>query len=76
MAFNRPLQESLNNYRITYNAHRIRKQGKDVQLPTGHSPDVMWENPQLFGKGAHLFQVLQYWEGGDDFFSMTNIWAY
>ena len=53
MAFKRPLQSSLNEFRETYNDHVIRRQ-KNVNLPTGYSPNIMYENPELFGKGMSV----------------------
>lgn len=50
LAFSSPVQKSLDEFRANHNAHRIRKQ-TGVDLPTGYSPDVMWQNPALFKTG-------------------------
>jgi hypothetical protein len=50
IAFSSMIQASLNQFRENHNAHNIRKQ-KNVDLPSGYSPAVMWENPAMFTTG-------------------------
>lgn len=48
--FSGMVQDSLNQYRDTHNANVIRKQ-KGLELPSGHSPNYMWENCAMFDVG-------------------------
>lgn len=50
MAFSDVLQASLNAFKEAHNQHVIRKQ-HGVDLPTGHSPETMWQHPELFETG-------------------------
>ena len=54
MAFHVPLQNSLNQFRLAYNAKKIRHQ-KNVDLPTSAIPNVMYSNPQLYNTGKKSF---------------------
>ena len=53
MAFSDVLQGSLNSFREAHNDHVIRKQ-RNVDLPTGQSPNTMWQHPELFNTGSDL----------------------
>lgn len=53
------VQDSLNQYRETHNANPIRKQ-KGLDVPSGHSPNYMWENCTMFnvGKCCNAFRSI------------------
>lgn len=65
MTYGTILQQSLNEFREAHNAHVIRKQ-RGVELPTGHSPNAMWFQPQVLDAGIYA----SHWSRG-----VTSLWG-